>query len=194
MKKYILHLGQTSSGRNGFSLKSKRETEKKMQSPATHQDIKDLEKKLTWPPPFTRDINLQQMQHHKDSLDRVWDDPNLDPSTKLIRAGYHSQMFAIANKKCFKKGTPAERLLTNKAVGADERDFPVVPAPLDLSRKEVSPIKEDEAKASPRYRMRKRSSPASKIRYRQRQFLEDEEEDTEEKKRPKIRKSRKRTK
>mgnify|MGYP001172490071 CR=1 FL=1 len=162
MKKYLLHLGQTTSGKNGFSLgRNRKVKEKNLNTAATRKDIKELEKNLIWPPAFTRDINLVQMQQQKDSLDRVWGDSKLDPTTKLIQAGYHSHLFAIANKKYFNRSAPGAKLLTNKATSLDEKDLPPNKTPISDNKPDLTKLLRDAgAKVSPRYNLRKKSSPA----------------------------------
>jgi hypothetical protein len=54
------------------------------------------------------------MQQQKKLLDQVWADDSLDPSSKLIKAGYHSQLFAIANRKYFNRNAQREEM-TNSA-------------------------------------------------------------------------------
>lgn len=81
------------------------------QQPVSRQDILNLQDALVWPPREMRDVNLTEMEKHRKALNSVWEDPNLDPTSKLMQAALHSQLFAIANKKYFSKGEPGSNFL-----------------------------------------------------------------------------------
>lgn len=102
MKQYVVKAGRTSNGKSGYSL---RPADKQ---PVTRQDIINLQEALTWPPVEMRDPNLVEMQKQRNALNDVWNDPHLDPTSKLLRASLHSQLFAIANKKYFSRGEPTQ--------------------------------------------------------------------------------------
>ena len=159
MKKFVLQLGQTPSGKNGYALRSK------AAQPATKEDIKNLEKNLIWPPKEMRDTNLLAMQKNRDLLNQVWMDERLDPTTKLLKAAYYSHMFSIANKKYFSRDGPGARLLAEsprtpldqpKAEKVPRPHFPKQMRPI---MKKKAPIvkkkKKDEEKDEKKIRRRK---------------------------------------
>lgn len=118
MKKYMVKTGITQSGKPGYALAPTGEHQAQAQrapdpasQPVSRQDILTLQENLIWPPKEMRDVNLVEMDTHRKAINTVWEDPNLDPTAKLLKAGYHSQMFALANKKHFSKGEPGAAYL-----------------------------------------------------------------------------------
>ena len=118
MKRYMVKTGAAPNGKLGYALEP-------VPSPASQsvsrQDIIDLRQALTWPPEEMRDVNIVEMDKQRKALNSVWEDPNIDPTTKLMKASLHSQLFALANKKHFSKGEPGSSYLPPSYRGIDPR-------------------------------------------------------------------------
>lgn len=124
----MIKTGTSSSGKPGYALEPAMQQgptpPDPSSQPVSRQDILNLQEALVWPPKEMRDINLMEMDNQRHALNDTWNDPSLDPTSKLIKAGYHSQMFALANKKHFSRGSPGEAFLP----GTYRTPPPVTPA------------------------------------------------------------------
>ena len=96
------------------------------QPPATKQDIENLGDKLVWPPTFTRDNRLQQMQQLLDEQDKVMDDSSLTDTEKVLRVAELKQLYNVHDRELFDQGrigaVPPKPLThtQHKKVKADE--------------------------------------------------------------------------
>lgn len=142
MKKFVLKPGRTKEGKRGYSLRSY--AQDPAHQPVSRQDILDLKKALVWPPEEMRDINILEMQRYRDKLNDVWNDTSLDPTTKLLKAGYYSQMFSMANKKVFAKGEPGAKILPSTTNLAPPKPITTPPAPTPVVKKKVPKASEAE--------------------------------------------------
>ena len=112
MKRFMVKTGKSPAGRAGYALEMAPDRQRRAPAgnpasqPVSRQDILNLQEALVWPPVEMRDVNLTEMEKQRRSLNSVWEDPNLDPTSKLLRASLHSQLFAVANKKYFSRGEP----------------------------------------------------------------------------------------
>lgn len=81
MEKFILQTGVRADGEKGYSLQNPQKLSKSQQrAPATKKDIVSLQESLIWPPAFMRDVNIQQMEKHRQALMEVLDNPNMHPT------------------------------------------------------------------------------------------------------------------
>ena len=113
MRRFMVKTGKSPAGRAGYALELAPNNNERSapihdpaKQPVSRQDILNLQEALVWPPVEMRDVNLTEMENQRHSLNSVWEDPNLDPTSKLLRASLHSQLFAVANKKYFSRGEP----------------------------------------------------------------------------------------
>jgi len=151
MKRYMVKTGPTHDGKTGYALEpAPAPLPDPSTQPVSRQDILNLQEALVWPPAEMRDINLLEMQKQRNALNAVWEDPNLDPTSKLLKASLHSQLFALANKKHFSKGEPGAELLSSSYRA------PPPPTPSQESANAISPASAADSKQAhsliPRYR------------------------------------------
>jgi len=117
MKRYKVKTGKTAAGKSAYALEPAPHlpavppVRDPATQPVSRQDILNLQEALVWPPESMRDVNLTEMENQRKALNSVWEDPYMDPTSKLLKASLHSQLFAVANKKYFSRGEKGENFL-----------------------------------------------------------------------------------
>lgn len=103
--------GKSPAGRAGYALEPALEAlvQAPVRDPSTQpvsrQDIMNLQEALVWPPAEMRDLNITEMEKQRRSLNSVWEDPNIDPTSKLLRASLHPVVCCGQQKILFQRRT-----------------------------------------------------------------------------------------